>query len=58
VRDVKDSDSRSQEEKCVSSNERDREQKRKKQVSNQMSDVKTGPIKSIIAKMRLLSDVS
>ncbi len=58
MRDAKNSDSRSQGEKCVPSNGKDREQKRKKQVSNQMSDVKTESIKSIIAKMRLLSDVS
>ncbi len=57
MRDAKNSDSRSQGEKCAPSNERDREQKRKKQVSSQMSDVKTESIKSIIAKMRLLSDV-
>ena len=58
MRDAKNSDSRSQEKKCASSNEKDREQKRKKQVLSQMSDVKTESIESIIAKMRLLSDVS
>ncbi len=58
MRNAKNSDSRSQEKKCVSSNEKDREQKRKKQVSSQISDVKTESIKSIIAKMRLLSDVN
>ncbi len=58
MRDAKNSDSRSQGEKYASSNERDHEQKRKKQVSDQMSDVKTESIESIIAKMRLLSDVS
>ncbi len=58
MRNVKNSNSRSQEEKCMSSNEKDYEQKRKKQVSSQMSDVKTELIKLIIVKMRLLSDVS
>jgi len=58
VRDAKNSDSRSQGEKCASSNGGDREQERKKQVSSQMSDVETESIESIIAKMRLLSDVS
>jgi len=57
MRNAKNSDSRSQGEKCASSNEEDREQERKKQVSSQMSDVKTESIESIIAKMRLLSDV-
>ncbi len=57
MRDAKDSDSRSQGEKCASSNGGGREQKRKKQVSSQMSGVETGPIESIIAKVRLLSDV-
>ncbi len=58
MRNVKNSDSRSQEKKCASSNEKDRKQKHKKQVLSQMSDVKTESIESIIAKMRLLSDVS
>ncbi len=58
MRDAKNSDSRSQRKKCASSNEKDREQKRKKQVLSQMSDVKTESIESIIAKMRLLSDVN
>ncbi len=58
MRNAKNNDSRSQEKKCVSSNEKDHEQKRKKQVSDQMSNVKTESIESIIAKMRLLSDVS
>jgi len=57
VRDAKDSDPRSQGEKCASSNGGDREQKRKKQVSGQMGGVETGPIESIIAKVRLLPDV-
>ena len=57
MRNAKNSDSRSQGEKCASSNEGDREQKRKKQVSSQMNDVETESIKSIIAKMRLLPDV-
>jgi len=57
VRDAKDSDPRSQGEKCAPSNGGDREQKRKKQVSGQMGGVETGPIESIIAKVRLLPDV-
>ncbi len=57
MRDAKNSDPRSQGEKCAPSNGRDREQERKKQVSSQMSDVETESIESIIAKVRLLSDV-
>ncbi len=57
MRDAKDSDPRSQGEKCAPSNGGDREQKRKKQVSGQMGGVETGPIESIIAKVRLLPDV-
>jgi len=58
MRNAKNSDTRSQGEKCASSNGGDREQKRKKQVLDQMSDVETEPIESIFAKMRLLLDVS
>jgi hypothetical protein len=58
VRDAKNNDTRSQGGKCASSNEGDREQKRKKQVLGQMDDVEIEPIESIIAKMRLLLDVS
>ena len=58
MRNAKNSDTRSQEEKCASLNGGDREQKRKKQVLGQMSDVETGPIELIFAKMRLLLDVS
>ena len=43
MRDAKDSDPRSQGEKCAPSNGGDREQKRKKQVSGQMGGVETGP---------------
>ncbi len=57
MRDAKDSDPRSQGEKCAPSNGGDREQNRKKQVSGQMGGVETGPIESIIAKVRLLPDV-
>jgi len=39
------------------SNEKDHKQKHKKQVSSQMSDVKTESIESIITKIRFLSDV-
>jgi len=58
VRDAKNNDTRSQEEKCAPLNGGDREQKRKKQVLSQMGDVETRSIESIIAKMRLLLDVS
>lgn len=58
MRDAKDKNTRSQEEKCAPLNGEDCEQKRKKQVLNQMGDVETEPIESIIAKMRLLLDVS
>jgi len=58
MRNAKNSDTRSQGEKCASSNGEDREQKRKKQVLDQMGDVETESIESIFAKMRLLLDVS
>jgi len=57
IRNMKNSDLRSQEKKCMFSNEKDHKQKHKKQVSSQMSDVKTESIESIITKIRFLSDV-